>query len=125
MMLLPPIYSSVICLKIRKCIKIFRSGDILVFKEAQRHKDGSTKGNVDAELVLNAMIEYPNYDQAVLVTGDGDFACLVRHLNQKQKFLVILAPNETRYSNLLNKAAGSRINFVTRLKSKLEYLPHN
>ena len=33
------------------------------------------KENVDAELVLHAMIEYPNYDRAIIVTGDGDFYC--------------------------------------------------
>lgn len=44
--------------------------------------DGKRKGNVDAELVLQAMIEYPNYERAIIVTGDGDFGCLVRYLNR-------------------------------------------
>ena len=37
------------------------------------------KGNVDAELVLHAAaIEYKNYSKAVIVTSDGDFACLIK-----------------------------------------------
>lgn len=47
-------------------------GYILVFKPTLEVR-GRIKGNVDAELVLHAMIEYHNYDKAVIVSGDGDF----------------------------------------------------
>jgi uncharacterized LabA/DUF88 family protein len=49
------------------------------------HPAGKVKGNVDAELVLHAMIEYPNYDKALIVTGDGDFFCLVEYLIKQDK----------------------------------------
>ncbi|MBI4234787.1 NYN domain-containing protein, partial [Candidatus Peregrinibacteria bacterium] len=49
------------------------AGFICIFKPTLKYKDGTTKGNCDAELVLKAMIEYVNYDKAVIVTGDGDF----------------------------------------------------
>lgn len=39
----------------------------------------SVKGNVDAELVLQVMHEYQNYNKAVIVSGDGDFYCLVKY----------------------------------------------
>lgn len=59
------------------------------------------KGNVDAELVLHAAaIEYNNYDQAVLISGDGDFACLVRFLHDRNKLAKIVTPTK-RYSRLL------------------------
>ena len=45
---------------------------ICIFKPTLKYKDGTTKGNCDAELVLQAMIELPNYEKAVIVTGDGD-----------------------------------------------------
>lgn len=45
---------------------------ILVFKPTLYLPDGRQKGNVDTELVLHVMIEYPNYEKAVIVTGDGD-----------------------------------------------------
>ena len=41
-------------------------GYVLVFKPTLKHQDGSVKGNCDAELVLQAMIEYGNYDKAVI-----------------------------------------------------------
>src|SRR5712664_769372 len=50
------------------------------FKEVTIRADGKPKANVDAELVLQAMLDYPHYERAVIVTNDGDFACLVRHL---------------------------------------------
>ena len=61
------------------------AGYILVFKEVTYRGDGKPKGNVDAELVLQAMIEYPEYDRAVVATSDGDFACLVRYLYEQGK----------------------------------------
>ena len=59
-----------------------------------------TKGNVDAELVLYAVKEMPNYHKAVVVSGDGDFFSLVEYLDQQQKLLHLLAPN-WQYSSLL------------------------
>ena len=57
-----------------------KDGFILVFKPALKLPDGRAKGNVDAELVLHTMIEYPNYDKVIIITGDGDFYCLVEYL---------------------------------------------
>ena len=59
-----------------------------------------TKGNVDAELVLYAVKETPNYQKAVIVSGDGDFFSLLEYLDQQQKLQNLLAPN-WQYSSLL------------------------
>lgn len=42
-------------------------GYVLVFKPTLELPDGTVKGNVDTELVLHAMIQYKNYDKAILV----------------------------------------------------------
>lgn len=60
----------------------------------------ATKGNVDAELVLYAVKEMPNYNKAVIVSGDGDFFSLLEYLEQQQKLQNLLAPN-WQYSSLL------------------------
>src|SRR3989344_3786615 len=39
-------------------------GYVLIFKPVMRGKDGEPKGNVDAELVLQAMIDLDRYDKA-------------------------------------------------------------
>jgi len=67
-------------------------GYVLIFKPVLVRQSGQVKGNVDAELVLNAMIEYENCDRAVLVTSDGDFACLVEYLYGKGKLDTVLSP---------------------------------
>jgi uncharacterized LabA/DUF88 family protein len=60
------------------------------------------KGNIDAELVLWAMKEMSNYEKAIIVSGDGDFYCLVEYLDQKDRLLHLLAPSQ-HYSNLYNR----------------------
>ncbi|MBI4611650.1 MAG: hypothetical protein HY726_21895 [Candidatus Rokubacteria bacterium] len=48
---------------------------IVIFKPVTYRSDGKPKGNVDAELVLQAMIDFPRYEKAVIVTNDGDSHC--------------------------------------------------
>ena len=81
-----------------------RSGYICVFKKIIEYKDKdiTVKGNIDAELVLHAMIEYPRYDKAIIVSGDGDFYPLIEYLEKKNKLLKVITPNK-RYSSLLLK----------------------
>ncbi len=82
-------------------------------------KKPATKGNVDAELVLYAVKEMPNYDKAIIVSGDGDFYCLVEYLDQQGKLLHLLAPN-WKYSSLL-KPFEKYIVRVDEFKSKISY----
>ena len=80
-------------------------GYILVFKPTLEHKKDSEvhiKGNVDAELVLHCMIHYKEYDKAIIISGDGDFHCLVEYLEKNNKLSHILVPNK-RFSGLLRK----------------------
>lgn len=98
-----------------------KAGFILIFKKVLHYKDGTVKGNCDAELVLQAMIDFPHYSKAILVTGDGDFACLARHLNKQQKLLKILVPNKESYSALLKEIGGEHLDFMNNLQKKLSY----
>lgn len=78
---------------------------ILIFKPTLHSRvkgEEIVKGNVDAELVLHAMIQYNNYQKAIIVTGDGDFHCLIEYLEEKNKLLKVLAPTN-HYSSLLRK----------------------
>ena len=100
---------------------------MLVFKPTIPNKDGDVKGNCDAELVLQVMIDFVKYHEALLVTGDGDFYCLVQHLQTKQKLLRVLAPSPQSCSSLLTKIAQNDITFVSYLKHKVAYIrkePH-
>jgi len=97
------------------------SGFICIFKPTLKYKDGTTKGNVDAEMVLHTMIEYPNYDKAIIVSGDGDFYCLVKYLLEQDKLKTVLVPNYVKYSALLKRFARKNIAFMNDLEKKLAY----
>ncbi len=97
-----------------------KQGYILVFRPTLRLSDGRRKGNVDTELVLYAMIEYPNYEKAIIVAGDGDYYCLIEYLKKQDKLLRLLVPNQYKYSSLLRKFTPN-IAFLNQMKAKLEY----
>jgi uncharacterized LabA/DUF88 family protein len=96
-------------------------GYSLIFKPISMGKGGKTKGNCDAELVLQAMIDFAEYQKAVLVTSDGDFACLVNYLKKMGKLECVLASSWGGCSHLLKSAAGNQIAFMDNLRAKLEY----
>ena len=95
------------------------AGFILVLKPTIKARDGTVKGNCDADLVLQAMIDLPDYDKAVIITGDGDFASLVRYLKEQRKLSALLAPDKNRYSGLLDTAAGEQIAFLSDERARL------
>jgi len=94
-------------------------GYILIFKPTLILPDGKVKGNVDAELVLHTMIEYDNYNKALIITGDGDFYCLVKYLRGNNKLLAVMSPNRFQCSVLLKKSARKEIVFMNDLKERL------
>jgi uncharacterized LabA/DUF88 family protein len=99
-------------------------GYTVIYKPTLDYSEGKkkfTKGNVDAELVLHTMIEFPNYSKAIIVSGDGDYYCLVEYLEEKNKLLLIMIPNKTSYSSLLRKYSHYFV-FVTDLRAKLEFI---
>lgn len=97
-----------------------RQGYELAFKPVVSGTGHLPKGNVDADIVLRAMIDFPTYDEAVIVSGDGDFYSLVAHLKAMGKLRAVLAPNRAFCSKLLRKAAGSKIEFIEDARSLVE-----
>lgn len=95
-------------------------GYIVILKPTLELPDGTVKGNVDAELVLHSMIEYKRYQKAIIISGDGDFYCLVEYLANRKKLLLVLAPNK-HYSRLL-KPFSRFIVRVDVLRGSLELI---
>ena len=95
-----------------------KDGYSLIFKPTLLLPEGGVKGNVDAELVLHAMIEYANYDKALIVTGDGDFYCLVEYLLKQDKLLNLMIPNKNKYSALFRPVIRHII-FMNNLRKLL------
>lgn len=98
------------------------AGYILITKPTLAYTAGKKKmikGNVDAELVLHAMIEYNSYDSAVIVTGDGDFYCLVEYLQRQSKLAKLIIPNKNKFSALLRNFHEKTL-FMTDIKIKVQ-----
>lgn len=95
------------------------AGYILVFKPTLKYRNGKIKGNCDAELVLHCMIEKNNFDKAIIVTGDGDFHCLIEYLKSENKLLKIGIPNSKTFSALLRKFS-SHFFYIDKLRKKLK-----
>jgi uncharacterized LabA/DUF88 family protein len=65
------------------------------------------------------MKELPHYDQAIIVSGDGDFFSLAEYLEEQGKLAQILTPN-WQYSSLL-KIFENKIVRLDQLRRQLTY----
>lgn len=90
-------------------------GYTLVFKEVVYTKEGQPKGNCDTDLVLQAVCDTyeQRYEQAVIVSSDGDYASLVKFLLRKEKCLTILSPHRKDKCSILLKRTGARIAYLS------------
>jgi len=96
-----------------------KDGYELVFKEVVFDRQ-MVKGNVDAELVLQCMVELNYFSKAVIVSGDGDFLCLIKYLTYYDKLEAVVIPNRRKYSSLLRRYRD-KIDFLNFKRAELEY----
>jgi uncharacterized LabA/DUF88 family protein len=96
-----------------------KMGYVLIFKPTIPDGEGNIKGNIDADLVLQAMIDFPNYDKAIIVTSDGDFYSLIKYLYKNNKLCFVMSPYIRTCSTLLKKEAKEKIVFMNNLQTKL------
>lgn len=109
-----PLYSS-----------LQKYGYVLIFKPTIPDGDGNIKGNIDANLVLQAMIDFAKYEKAVIVTSDGDFYCLIDHLIENKKLEKVISSHIKNCSSLLKKSAKGKIVYMDSLRKKLEFIRKN
>lgn len=103
--------------------KLQEVGFTLVFKETTYDNDGKVKGNCDADLVLKATVDYfeKNFNKAVLVSSDGDYACLVKFFREKGVLRSLISPSN-KCSFLLRKLNIPLVYLDTQ-KNSLKYEP--
>lgn len=101
------------------------AGYELIFKPTVKHTvAGKTviKGNVDTDLVLKTMLEWNQFDQAILLSGDGDFLSLLTHLSQAGKLKSLVVSDARSASKLLAPFRGSTVS-LDSLRSRLSAKP--
>lgn len=101
--------------------KLQEAGFILKFKPTIPDGDGKIKGNIDADLVLRAILEKDDYDKAVIISSDGDFYSLIQYLYENKKLRIVLSPSKGHCSTLIKQTAKEKIYFMDNLRNKLEY----
>ncbi len=101
--------------------KLQELGYTLIFKEVVYNRDGKAKANCDADIVVKAMQDAyeGDFNKAILVSSDGDYAPLIKFLSSKEKLEVILSPYETRKCSILLKRTGAKIAYITEQKKAL------
>jgi uncharacterized LabA/DUF88 family protein len=82
---------------------IQKAGFILKFKKHSLAMIGKKKGNIDTDLVFTVMkmiYKKENFDNIILVSGDGDYKIMVDFLIEENKFEKIIFPDQNRASSL-------------------------
>jgi len=97
-------------------------GYTLVFKEVIYDRDGKPKGNCDADLVVAAMEDFyeKRFQQAILVSSDGDYAPLVKFLMKRQGIRMTLSPSKAKRCSVLLKRTGVKISYISDKQTVLQ-----
>lgn len=98
-------------------------GFTLVFKEVVYNSDGEPKGNCDADLVLQTAIDTyeKKFNQAILISSDGDYASLVKFLKERGKLRVILSPHSKDKCSILLKRTDAPITYINGVKRLFKF----
>lgn len=93
----------------------------IVFRPTLTSKEGKTKWNVDGEVILEMCSNFyeDKIDTAILVSGDGDYHCIVHFLKNHKTPIKIVSPNRKYLSYLLKKLSVPTI-FLDEFSEKLK-----
>ena len=98
-------------------------GFTIIFKEVTRSQFGTIKGNCDTDLVLMATCDSyeSRYSKAIVVSSDGDYACLIKFLKSKEMFRVLISPDNT--CSFLLRKINIPIVHINSQRNHLELAP--
>lgn len=97
------------------------AGFRLVFKEVLYTKDGTIKGNCDADLVLRGVKDFyeEGVKRVVLVASDGDYTPLIRFWQEKNIDCTILSPAPKERCSILLKRTNAPIVYLNDVRKKI------
>lgn len=86
----------------------------LIFRETTTDKLGNMKGNCDGELIVKSLEDFyiKGYDRSVLISGDGDFDCLVSFWKRNNINIIVLAPSKKHCSYLFRKNNSIKLTYL-------------
>lgn len=102
------------------------AGFNLVFREHPEKALSKKKGNVDVDIAFQMLVDSyertNEYDKALLVSNDGDYFKVIRHLHRKGKLEKVLFPSKRNASSLYNKLSDELFAYLDEagLKDRLK-----
>ena len=110
--------------RIRFYLKLDKFGYELHLKPVKLYEqdDGATKkkANCDVDMAFWLMKEANNFNRAVILSGDGDFLPVLKHLKNQGKEIIILSCGP-RTAREMRQFAGSNFRDFTRLESIIKF----
>jgi uncharacterized LabA/DUF88 family protein len=103
--------------------KIQKAGFIIIFKEHNLALKSEKKGNIDTDLVFEIMkklVEQPDFDKILLISGDGDYKKLINYLIENNRFKKILFPNRNFASSLYKEFGSEYFDYLDNIKIYIE-----
>jgi len=99
--------------------KLRQFGFILRVKEIKRFGK-RMKANCDVDLTMDMLLKIKEYNKAIVLTGDGDFAPLFYYLQSKNKKIIIISSPKRTAREIKKFAGPDHIDFGS-LRYFLEY----
>jgi uncharacterized LabA/DUF88 family protein len=86
---------------------------------------GKKKGNVDSDIifhVMKKMYKGENFNQIILVSGDGDYKLFVDFLIQENRFKKVLFPERRKRSSLCKSLSNNFFAYLddADIRNKIE-----
>lgn len=114
--------------RVRFYLMLEKFGYHLVLKPVKTYtqEDGSMKrkANCDVDMTFAMMRDLPDYHRVVVLSGDGDFLAVLKHLQHQGKEVIVLARGP-RTAREIKQFAGSNFRDFVRLEHELKYQEHN
>lgn len=84
-------------------------------------EDGATKrkANCDVDMAFHLMKEISNFDRVLILSGDGDFLPVLKHLQEIGKQIIILG-RASRTAKEIRRFAGNNFRDFEYLKNQIQ-----
>src|SRR3989338_9941399 len=83
-------------------------------------KDGKKKADIDSRMTFEMMKYFAKYDNAVVLSGDGDYYWVLEYLLLNKKSVKLIAHTKST-ARELKKLFGEKFTDLSRIKNKIEF----
>lgn len=109
--------------RVRFYLKLQKLGYHLMLKPVKTYDDSEgnpiRKANCDVEMTLMMATEKDKFDRAIILSGDGDFLPVLKHLRKCGKEVLVLARGP-RTAKEIKRFAGSKFMDFEYLRERLK-----